>query len=221
MIKKRSFRELINSTQIDEKKFIKAGNFIKEGKFEKGLEIIENLYHKYPENYLYNIKLASIYLDLKRSEEAKKIYLNLLNKNKVDINLCINLSSIFISENNARKAIEICKYGIEIEPNSRLIKQNLTIAYLINKEYKKADLIIGKIKNLEEKELNIIIIKCIIFLKLNKEKECYSLINSLSNKSFYDKFILNFLGRSIYFEEVDFAVNFLRNSKDKNINPHI
>ena len=45
MIKKRSFRELINSTQIDEeKKDITAGIFIKEGNFEKGLEETINWY---------------------------------------------------------------------------------------------------------------------------------------------------------------------------------
>ena len=128
---------------------------------------------------------------------------------KFNLNLCINLSSIYVEEKSFIEAINICKSGLKIEPNSSLLKYNLALTYLLDSQYNKADQTIPNIDNNSNNKLNLCLLKCIIYVKLKQEEKCFELINSLSKENFFETFYSNLISRLIIFSEVDFAVNIL------------
>ena len=215
---KKGFKQIYKSAQKEDNKFTQSINLINNGDIKNGLNILEDLYIKNKNNLLYADKLASIYVKLNRNTEAKQIYLELLNRKKFNSNLFINLGSIYISEEEIIKAIEISQKGIKNDPSSNPLKYNLSLSYFINKEYKKAERTINSISNYKDNIINLSILKCIIYSKIGNEERCFKTINSLANESFYGEFISNLIFRSVIFDNINLAVIVLSKHIEKEIN---
>jgi len=103
--------------------FLRATQYATEGNVDEALPIFEKLAKGYPDDTLIQYSLGLAYLFVKDLEKSKSIFTNLIQLAPDNLNIYLNLATIYEQQGNLKQATENLRKVIEISPRGRLAQQ--------------------------------------------------------------------------------------------------
>ena len=138
-----------------------------EGDSKRAFSLLNKIKEKNWRVYLY---LGLVCEDLNKKEEAKKFYLEVLNRKKISI-ASYRLGKVFFQEKEFRKAERYFKETIKIDPSIRLAYYYLGLSLIELNEYKEAYKYLSKTFNLYPQQKKIK--KALLFVKKKLSKSFF------------------------------------------------
>jgi len=128
--------------------------YYKKNNFEKSLEFAKKSY-EYTKSYRYLINLAATYDEIGKSEEAIKIYEEILKENPFDATVHFNLGYAYTNIGLIEEAVSEFKKAIAINPDIKEAHHNLGIYYKSKKQWDRAKSHLKKAAELDPKDSEV------------------------------------------------------------------
>ena len=103
--------------------FLEATQYATEGRVDKALPIFEKLANEYPDDSLIQYSLGLAYLFVKDLDKSKRIFTDLIKVTPDNLNLYLNLATIYEQKGDLLKATENLRKVIELSPQGRFADQ--------------------------------------------------------------------------------------------------
>ena len=142
---KNFYADIIGEAFSEDKKtlriFLMAVRFYNQDKFEKsivGLSTIKPLCRTSAERYCVDIFLALNYTDIGESENAEKIYEEMIDSGIADTRVFSNLSDLYKDCGDFEKALAVGKRAVDYDRDNYIAYNNLASAYFKNGDFENA-----------------------------------------------------------------------------------
>jgi len=144
-----------------------ASEHISEGKYDKALELLENVVKKDPNNPQIRLLLASSYLKQKKFEKAKAQLDSILKKNPDNLKALITLANLFYAQKKAEETRAVCSKILSIEKNYTQALSLMGKAYILDDNLEKAYEYLKKAVDVQPKinATRLELAKCLISMK--------------------------------------------------------
>lgn len=129
---------LTAQTGSDNNKFRLAQSYQNAGKYEKALNILKDLYNKYPRNHRFAESLNEVYIQLKKYDESINILQERLERSPNNINLYGKLGSTYYIKGDNQKAFEVWEEGIQTNPDQAGVYRAIANYAIENRVFDKA-----------------------------------------------------------------------------------
>ena len=177
----------------------KAGELNNDEQYAESAELLEQLLHDDPTNPQARLMLASCYVELKRSEEAKSLLATLLDEDAQNIPALICLANILQDEGQSDEVIRMCKSILEVDERNTQALTMTGQAYLDKKNYAEAMPFLQKAVEIQPKMTQNQLNFAACLIGLGRYEEAIGILNTIISTN--PKFPLAHFHLGLLYEE--------------------